>query len=216
MNHNNEDTLHQHNNINTITIDNDEHTKQHIKNIKGTRILHMNIRSLKKNLDEFTIFLASLESYIDIIVLTEAHLHDDLPNLDITSYESVQAFGKLTKCEGVVVYYKKPWQIQKINHNIIEDCTSLLLQLENNGTHLSILAEYRTPSIRSISTFADSLNEYLSHSQTKPVLVGDINIDILKPDAECDLYLNILSEQGYISCMHKRLYESNNQLKNMY
>ena len=40
----------------------------------GLKIMHMNIRSLNKNLDEFLIFLNSFRRSIDIVVLSEAFI----------------------------------------------------------------------------------------------------------------------------------------------
>lgn len=58
---------------------------------------------------------------------------------------------------------------------------------------LSINAMYRSPSADSVE-FINSLDKYLNNCKSfTEVLIGDLNIDILKDDN----YLNVISSQGF-------------------
>lgn len=205
LNDENQDPLTHYNLVNTITIPHNTDTKMHLQQLKGVTILHMNIRSVKKNMDEFTTMLQSFGTEIEIIVLTEAMLHADLPIYPIPNYECCQARGDLTRNEGVLIYFRCQWQVEEIVHTIA-DCTSLLIKLRGNGCDLSILGIYRTPSISDINPFVDSLETTLKqHKKLLPILVGDINVNINYPNntsEKSDYYLNTLSALGYISCIN--------------
>ena len=128
MNHK-DDTIINHNTVITKTLQNDDTLKQLISQTAGVRILHMNIRSLRKNIDEFTVFLQGLGNEIDLIVLSEAFITEDLPQYEIPTYHNVLRRGKINKNDGVIIYYKEHLQITELDVDII-DCTSLLIKLK--------------------------------------------------------------------------------------
>lgn len=200
-------------NVPTKTITHDDETKNVLYGMIGIKILHMNIRSVRKNIDQFCIFLQNIDSEVDIIILTEALLHDDLPTYNIPSYLSVSAKGKLTRNEGVIIYYKEHLKINIPNIEIAQ-CTSLLIEIETpKNEKFSILGIYRTPSIQDTIPFEESLHKLLTKTknQMKPIIVGDINIDISdKLSFKCENYLNMLSEHGYISCINDYTRVQNN------
>lgn len=199
--------LHQY--IETQTIPNDQNISQ-ILNSQTIKILHMNIRSLRKNIDQFSLFLESISQQIEVIVLTEAFINKDITNFHLPSYDCITKGGSLTKNEGVAIYYKKYLKINSIEHNL-SDCTSIMLNIADTQRkyNLNLLGIYRTPSIRDPEPFINSLGNLIKHHS--PTVVGDININI-KDDSSpyTDSYLNMFSEHGYISCIndHTRTTES--------
>lgn len=202
-----EDVLLNTHQIQTITCDNTYNLKTHINNKKGIKILHMNIRSAKKNLDEFSIFLDSIGPDIDVIILTEAFLQDSHATHCLPRYILIESTQHITKNDGVLIFIKDKW---KIEHKKIEitDCTSLLVNISSKETNIDLLGIYRTPSIKNIDPFLNSIDNTLK--QTQPIIIGDINLDILKSNTNSEHYLNILAEHGYISCINNYTRITNN------
>lgn len=67
--------------IRNFVLENADQAKQVLKVNSchcNFKIIHNNIRSIAKNLDEFIIFLEELDSSIDCIVLTETRIIDDI------------------------------------------------------------------------------------------------------------------------------------------
>jgi hypothetical protein len=67
-----------------------------------------------------------------------------------------------------------------------------------------LLAIYRTHD-SNLLHFIDSLNDYYNNTNRGKtnIMVGDININILGHDLQTDLYLDVLYEKGFISCIDK-------------
>lgn len=204
MDSNDDEILLNYNKIDTLLLPNSIESSIYLQKLRGIKICHMNIRSLRKNIDEFTVFLQSLNAEVDIIVLTEAFIHDNLPNYHIPNFLNVSAQGQLTRNEGVIVYYKKEWNVTVIPHNL-RDCTAIFLNLENNNVSIPLLGIYRTPSIHNTETFIQSLEQTLSNTtHMKPVILGDLNINIANnSDLRVENYLNTLASFGYINVINK-------------
>lgn len=188
-------------NVITKTLIHDNNTHTYIQALPGLKILHMNIRSLKKNFDEFLILLDSLGRYeFDIIVLTEARVHINMLEYDIPNYKNIKMAGNKTVNEGVVLYYKSNLLAKKIELTL-SDCNSLTLELKNPETRkiITIMGLYRSPSTRDPEEFINSLDKALTRFKID-VLVGDVNInlkDVNNPKVEH--YLNTLNGKGFIS-----------------
>ena len=67
-------------------------------------ILHQNIRSINKNIDEFKIFLHQINTSIDCIILTETWKIDNLDIYRMQGYEIIYNNGNFNKSDGVVIY----------------------------------------------------------------------------------------------------------------
>lgn len=205
------DVISQQKHIENYTIPHDALSHKEISHLNGLKFLHMNIRSIRRNIDEFVLMLQSLNADVDIIILTEALLSDNLPDYPIPGYANLRAIGKNTRNEGVVIYYKNNLSASVLPHNIT-DCTALLLKIESVSAKFSLLGIYRTPSILDITQFVDTLESSLiSCTDTKPIIMGDVNIDIKNPHNEkTEYYLNMLSTYGYITAMEEYTRVSHN------
>lgn len=187
--------------VSTDTVPNDSNLEKLIKHMKGIKILHMNIRSIRRNIDELIIFIQGLNTEIDILVLTEAHVHNHLPIFNIPTYECLMVGGQLTRNEGVVIYYKKHLSVTCLTHNL-EQCTALFLKIELKKSTIHLLGIYRSPSTHNVEPFVNSL-EKLIEQQNRLVIVGDININLQDKNCkEYQRYIDTLSTYGYISCIN--------------
>lgn len=154
------------------------------------RIIHINIRSLKKNFDQFAVMLSVTKIEFDFIVLTECWLQvsGNLPILQ--GYTSYSTANNLKQNDGVVIYAKHSINCHTYEPTILD--ANCLVSCFNN---VAIIALYRSPSYRDTDNFYSSLKQIVTSlkSNNNIVLVGDINIDI-KPgtlDHNSEDYLNL-------------------------
>lgn len=146
------------------------------KSSSSINILHMNIRSINKNFEEFRCLLSMLKFQCDVVVFSECWLSktSTVPVLD--GYFSHYTNNNYNQNEGVVIYVKNDLSyIVNEPHFIDGNCLVCTINKK-----LAIISVYRSPSHNNISTFIDSLNSVLDglKSVENIVLVGDINIDI--------------------------------------
>ena len=150
-------------------------------------MIHINIASLSKHIDELRSFICTLNHPFDVIGITETRLYDDNPleNIEIDGYE-FRHKPTGTQCGGAGIYIKACYafdvkhEISKSIPNITE---TVFVELKIAG-HKSLLIGciYRhTP----ISTFADTyfkkMLELISKQSNKICgLMGDFNVDLIK------------------------------------
>lgn len=192
--------------IDTLIYANTQENVNKIKNINGTKILHLNIRSFNKNAHELLVFLAGFNSEIDIIILSEGFVTDSNAQIQLKGYKVTTAVGRTTRNDGVIIIFRDTFIAETITSDI-KDCTSLHLRLTHNSSEnskINILGIYRTPSIKNTTGFIDSLDDYLkAHKNNMPIVCGDININTLCTDTQTNNYLTMVNSHGLIMCINK-------------
>lgn len=197
-----------HKQIETTIIQNFVDIGTYNNDTNNLKLLHINIRSIAKNLDELILFINKINIEYDIIILSETWKVDNLGLHNLNGYNIYYNNGDTNQNDGVIVYIKKEikskWSIYllpEINNKILK------IEIEINGKLVLISAIYRSPS-SDMQKFNIHLNDYLRSIEKKGIdyylLVGDINIDILNDNNKNpDDYLNILSEFNYLSYINK-------------
>lgn len=170
-------------------------------------IIHLNIRSLNHNFEEFLILLESLDTKFDIIILTETWRLDDLDIFNIKGYNIFYSNGCYNQNDGVVVYVNKSYVSEFKTVRYTEN-TFANVTLKINNVVYNILSVYRLPSTNE-QVFLQEL-DYILQQQGNNMLnifTGDINIDIMDVDTQnkitCNEYLNIMAKNGYLSYINK-------------
>lgn len=159
---------------------------------KSVKIIHLNIRSIKCNFNDFNILLSRIPLQCDIIILSECWLSkvESIPT--ISGYNFLQSQFK-NQNDGVVIYGRSDLQLELFEPVLI-DANCLICKFDNE---LAIIAIYRSPSIRDTGKFLDSLDNLLkSLAAYKSIaLIGDININISLDNkhSSADEYLNLLA-----------------------
>ena len=162
-------------------------------------IIHINIRSIKKHLDELEALILSLESPPDIICLTETWLTDNDKNESwlISGYN--QCCRKKRKALGGGVMIQ------------IRNTCCILNQIEmpfDEGINATISKSYFKFSVGVVHNkpkankmlFVEKLDNYLdkNKSMDQPmILCGDFNIDIIQNNLLTQIYLKAISSNGY-------------------
>lgn len=198
--------------INEFSVDNVNDLNRHLQLNCGLVIMHLNIRSINKNGDALYLLLETFHTKPHVLVCTETWAVDKLnPNNKINGYSMYASEGNITQADGVIIY---------IQENIEHDCSiinigeikALTARIEKNKTQsLQITAIYRPHSIKKDVFIKNLENHLLEHKNTHThLVVGDINIDILKTDKDSSEYLNNYSAYGYVSGINKITRENTN------
>lgn len=78
------------------------------KNKEVLNIIHINVRSIKKNWDQLNVYLESRFNGLDILVITETHLKTaDESVYQLPGFHSVSVCRENGKGGGILIYIKK-------------------------------------------------------------------------------------------------------------
>lgn len=167
-------------------------------------ILHLNIRSLRKHFNEFTVLLDQNRNAIDIIILTEINIKsEEISFYAIKGYDICDNTRKTQRGGGVIIYYKKHLQMD-LESLKTTACEGVKGKLIYNKRVLHIIALYRPPQMNKI-LFLDQLRIILQEvpSSEDLIVIGDVNIDLFRPKnrSYVSSYKNTLCEQGLFSAI---------------
>lgn len=173
------------------------------------KIIHCNIRSLNKNLDEFKILLAKLVLTVDCIVFSETW---KLPNPNlycIPGYTLYYNEGTYNQNDGLVIYVNNKL---KSDYEIIQigqfKFLTVYIKMPASNNNILISGCYRSPASNTMD-FLKILQSYFEKLTTiknseNCIFIGDLNIDILTRNSlEVVEYLNIMNENGFESMINK-------------
>ena len=150
-------------------------------------IVHLNIASLCKHIDELRHLLHTLDHPFDIIGITETRLHDSDPsvNIEIDGYEFIHT-PTGTQCGGAGIYVKACYEfetIKNLSKSLPDISESLFTELKREGhKNLIIGCIYRhhTPILTFINNFFRNVLNVTSKKSNKIcTLMGDFNIDLV-------------------------------------
>jgi hypothetical protein len=180
--------------------------------VDSLKIFHTNIRSFSKNFDEMLIYLQSFKSLLDIIVFSECWLGGMGGGVDIPGFDFYQTETQLNQNDGVVVYVNKRITAT-CEQTTLGNVYGLSLTFSFLNEQFNLLCLYRTFD-SDLDLFLDALgNYYKKISKNRMcILIGDLNIDLLKNDNRTDLYLNTLLEAGLSQCINKPTRVTENSL----
>jgi hypothetical protein len=171
------------------------------------KILTQNIRSINRNIDAFKVLLSRIDLDCDVFILTETwnSTNTNIPTL--TNYDSHYTTKNYNQNDGLIIYTKTGFPYLVVEPHI-QDATCLTVKVNPNTLIIGI---YRSPSIKNITPFLDSLDRFLinNKSYTNLIITGDINIDIKvnNYDSNSHEYLNVLASHGLMAghCLPTRI-----------
>lgn len=195
-NHNQEDIAleiinanHGHTDVNNISQYYDIHAYNKLipPNSSNLNILHINSRSLSKNIDNISAFLSSLSTPPDILVFTETWLNDSNKHLyQLLGYNSHHLVRTTRTQGGVSVYVSQTMKSEQL-----QELTTLNDSIEINT--IKVTAKTSTYTIcgiyrphkkhEAVDEFTVTLSTLLQNStikKHKTILIGDLNINLLE------------------------------------
>ena len=170
----------------------------HLQNLKHClSVVNFNIRSFKKNSDEFIAFLAACNHSFDVIVLTETWAKNETHSLNhLQGYSSVHNYRDGKKGGGVSIYVRESFRCEPINGLNISneniECVGIKVY-HSASDSTSLLGVYRPPRGNK-RIFIDELDNLIGHNELsqKTVITGDFNICLLKEEF-CDLTRSLIN-----------------------
>ena len=156
-------------------------------------MIHFNVRSISKNLDDFKTYLSLLDVTFTVIGLTETHLSTCKESLfDIPGYTSVNKFRTVRKGGGASIYVKDSITFHTRNDISIPDdiAECVFIQIDKlslqSDKDVVLGVIYRPPN-----TDVDLFTEYfdivlgkITQENKYLYLMGDYNINLLKADQD--------------------------------
>ena len=181
--------------------------------IKDIVFFNYNIRSYNANSNSFHALFESDIHYPHILTLTETWFTEDYSE-GINGYDAYHTVRHSGRSGGISIYVKSYIKSKNLPNlsfaNIdIEVCT---VELDFVGTTVFVIGIYR-PHSGTINGFIDSLNFILnSINLSKTCLIlGDINVDILKDVPQSIRLMNFLQSYHFIPSITKPTrFSSNN------
>lgn len=168
-------------------------------------MIHVNIRSIYKNYENFLVFLESTGKKFDIIVMSETHIINSKCDFNIPGYSIFWNESMLNKFDGCVIYAKA--EIFQECHIIkANNVKCLKVTVSKCDRTVDVLGFYRSHLINP-NDFINNLAVVLKESVIDPkrlyIYIGDINLDIL--DASSDTvnnYMSLLHRYGFSSMIN--------------
>jgi hypothetical protein len=174
-------------------------------NVKNLKIMHFNIRSLYKNIDNLKEYLTLYNYTPDIILLSEtwiqAKFNNHISSISIPNYTFISSSRDWSRGGGVGIYiklginYKK---IHKLSANLPKTFEHLLINVKGStaNSKVTVGVLYRPPNSKINDWFENfqTLHQSLCSSKTSDfILGGDFNINLLQKNNSSTTFSNILS-----------------------
>lgn len=160
------------------------------------RILTVNIRSVNANLDSFLVFVSSLDTCVDVIVLTECWINENSIIPTISNYNSFSTTRSYNQNDGVIAYTRDYLNVEVSEPDTVLDGNCLVLRVNSD---YSIICSYRPYCFSNPANYIASLNGLLKNIHSKNIVfTGDINIDIMPESikGQAAEYVNLMAAFG--------------------
>lgn len=171
------------------------------------RVIHQNIRSVYKNLDEFLTLLQGINIKFNCIVLTEAWLTEQEPE-SLPGYNMYRSQDNINQSDGVVVYLDSSLSASCNQLSLGGVATALSITFDWANQPCELLAVYRSPN-SDITRFVDGISTYYDGNKSDKyyfrIFTGDTNCNMLNPAPNSiqEKYIDTLLEIGLIPCIDK-------------
>lgn len=163
-------------------------------------LIHMNIRSLRKNFVTLLSHINQIQNKISLLILTETNITDNENDLYKIHGFNALFLNRDGRGGGIAVYIKDDinFEVNEIEANSFE---TISIDLSINNKTTSFISVYRPPHLN-INHFIIELDQAISKFNKKndTIVVGDMNIGIKKTNITQTKYLDMLSSHG-LQCM---------------
>lgn len=169
-------------------------------------MLHLNVRSYNKHIDELIVILDSIKVKFDVVILTETWMSASSMIVELDGYDVFFNQISRNQNDGVVAYVNKSFSCVSVDVSLY-GATGIKLDFACGGERVCLLAVYRSPRggndlelfISDLQSYCDSRAGGRTHW-----IIGDTNCCILpgNDDPRSQLYLDVLYEAGFVSCIN--------------
>ena len=173
-------------------------------------MIHLNIASLQRHIDELRSFLTLLNHPFDIIAITETRLHAQatLVDVNIDGYDFIHKETS-TQNGGVALFIKSCHEFEPFNQSSVfpeKICETVFVEVKHKSEKKIVIGcikivigciyRHHTPISDFSSEFLEKTLQKITKSKKTCVLLGDFNIDLIKYDSNqgvSNFYDNISS-----------------------
>lgn len=179
-------------------------TKAKRNNTEPLKILHQNVDRIRNKIERLNHCLHEMKP--DIVVISEHGLNEtDLNSTRLVNYKLVSAFCRAGIMKGGVAIYKhdrvqnevKTLNVEQSSIPLICEVSAISIQLSKK-THLHVLGIYRPPNqdkdayLQTLQILSTLLHKWMFLNNII-LIVGDFNVDSLKPSREGTLLSELLA-----------------------
>lgn len=173
-------------------------------------LIHLNIRSLRKNYNSLIAFLSLINHNFSFICLSETWLSPDDRNLyALSGYNAEYCYRATPRGGGSAVFIKSSLSYKRRNDLAFSNmfCESVWIEFDKSvfsvdGRNTVLGCIYRSPA-SSQSEFCfqfDKLLHTITNENKNIIICGDINVNIIDPtNQSCSDYLGCLHGYGFES-----------------
>lgn len=175
----------------------------------------LNIRSLRAHFDELVVYLNSLSISYDILVLTEVWIKSgEEHRYHLPGYNMLFQPRPDNQAGGVVIYVTSGLDHQ--HTNILYPTAELInvnfsLIYHNRSVSFSLFGIYRQNKF-TFKQFKNDFYNILQKSVDPTIIVGDMNICLLKNKGSKKDYLSLISSFGFESLLNEPTRDFNNSV----
>ena len=165
---------------------------------KSFSILHYNIHSIERHIEEFRIILQLIDFKFDIICISESKILEDratLTDISITGYELPLSTPTESNKGGVLIYVKKGIKAKPrpdLSIYKARELESLFIEIINPKESNDIVGViYRHPGMSPnifIDDYLKGIVDKLSSENKKVFISGDFNFDLLNTSTHTDTF----------------------------
>ena len=180
-----------------------------VEDSSNVNIIHVNIRSMRKNVDEFIAFLETLRLKFQIICFSETWLSErrTIENIfpDYRSFHSMRP-ESAPPGGGVAIYVHKKYISSEILVINSESSECVMARVSNGDSSIIIGSCYSPPSADSSSFIRDISDSILNLGSEIPLAIcGDFNINLLEinTDPIVSEFMDAMFSNGLINTIDK-------------
>lgn len=158
--------------------------------MQGISVIHLNIRSLNANLEEFQALIKSFDNPIDIIVLTEIWTTNiSFYSNVLPDYNLITDLPLSTKVGGVGIFTRRNLKVShrldlRLEFETPHLCENVWLEISKNQSTFLVAGLYRHPN-NNIVLYSNKLQQNLNkialmHPSRPCIIATDCNINLLR------------------------------------
>lgn len=171
-----------------------------VKN-KVLNILHLNIRSVKKNFDHLLLLIQRFKlSFCDLIILSECFQLISIDQFNIPGYTTFYNNGNYNKNDGVLILINSSIIVEMSHIKLSKSETTISrITFKHHNVTYGITATYKPPPINEL-LFTEDIDNYFNNKLNKDIeiFIGDININIINENNNVNEYLSTMGRHGFI------------------
>ena len=183
-------------------------------------ILHVNVASLAKHINDLKSLLAGLNHDFDVISVTETKFKDVSSNLINVDTPTKSDFG------GCLIYAKSVFScklLPEFSISVKGIFESTFVEIKNNNKSLIVGTMYRHPTSNTsfIENFLHPTLDKLNKTNKKVIFTGDFNYDLIKYEShkQTNDFYDLVSSYSYrpfILQPSRITYKSNTLIDNIF